>query len=137
MFDDTEEVEDTAENTVAAVRDRSLARATDGAWHDENRLRRDILILLARIDELERGAADTEMTVATGEPVGAERCKACGELFTALEGRMTWTVTDWVIPQIIGPIHARCQKRTAAQEDALAKVLAAARAAHPEEPQHG
>lgn len=56
MLEDSEEVEETedrAENTVAAVMDRSLARATEGAWHDENRLRRDILILLMRIDELE------------------------------------------------------------------------------------
>lgn len=43
----------TEENTLEAVRDRSLARALDLAWHDTDRLTADVVICLKRIDDLE------------------------------------------------------------------------------------
>lgn len=77
-----------------------------------------------------------EQTTAA-DALDVERCKACGEPFTALEARMSWTVPHWVIPQIIGPIHQRCQRWPAAQQDALDKVLSAVHAARSEARSHG
>lgn len=81
---------------------------------------RDVAALLARV---ESDAA----TIAALRGDAEERCAACGGTFESAETRLSWGApAHWVTRQRLGPIHARCQRWSESQEDALSKVLDAA-----------